>query len=486
MQCRSQSSINFSAALLATVLAMNVAGGVHAQEELLSGFSFQASGVKESGDKLNGRFDVRLRLFDAAEDGEQVGAEVVLENVKFKKGKATLNDLDFGPGALNGEERFLQIEVQPTDGDEGFRAVERRIPIKAVPYALALPGLYTQPGLEAPSVVGGSPDNFVQDDVDGAVIAGGGFGGVTFRNEVFSGGDFAVIGGGFQNQATGNTAVIAGGQRNIASGRTATIGGGSSNIASGLFATVPGGAGNVATATDTFAAGRNATAAHQGTYVWQGPNNNGRFESTGPNQYLVMAPGGVGINTNQPFAAVHVDGRTAPTGLLIETRDQQQSSIAFLNDDATNAGLFLLSNAGKIRASNQTAAFAELQDNGVWTASSDARLKKDVRPLGDDTLDRLMQIEPVSYAWKDEAITGRSIGFLAQDVMEEFPQVVYGDEQSYYRLDYNGLAVIAIDAVQEMKAKYDEAIQERDERIADLESRMNALEAMVARSQEVQ
>ena len=55
------------------------------------------------------------------------------------------------------------------------------------------------------------------------------------------------------------------------------------------------------------AGGRRASASHSGTFVWA-DSAAAAFSSTGTNQFLIRAGGGVGINTNAPQAALHVSG----------------------------------------------------------------------------------------------------------------------------------------------------------------------------------
>src|SRR6185295_402863 len=104
------------------------------------------------------------------------------------------------------------------------------------------------------------------------------------------GGGGDTFGGPWPNTAGGDWSAILGGWNNIASGYSSVIGGGGNNTASGQYAVVPGGDGNRATATDSFAAGRSASAEHAGSFVWADASG-GTFASTGPNQFNIRAAG---------------------------------------------------------------------------------------------------------------------------------------------------------------------------------------------------
>lgn len=82
------------------------------------------------------------------------------------------------------------------------------------------------------------------------------------------------------------------------------------NSAAGDFATVAGGTGNQADGDFSFAAGRQALAKHQGSFVWA-DSQTAAWPSTASNQFLIRAQNGVGINTtNTSDAALTVAGHT--------------------------------------------------------------------------------------------------------------------------------------------------------------------------------
>ena len=158
-----------------------------------------------------------------------------------------------------------------------------------------------------------------QSDIRYGKMGGGdlakGVGNKTLTNTAFVGGGYfniaggfgTYIGGGMENFSDGDVATISGGWANRAPGWGATIGGGGTNFAAGSFATVPGGEFNAASGDFSFAAGRDARAQHNGTFVWA-DHQNGSFRSTAPDQFLVRAKNGVGINTEKPAASLDVNG----------------------------------------------------------------------------------------------------------------------------------------------------------------------------------
>jgi hypothetical protein len=173
----------------------------------------------------------------------------------------------------------------------------------------------------------GAP-NRVLTGSDTSVIAGGSSNLASGFTTTISGGyanstsgTLTVIGGGSFNVASATLATVGGGQGNVASGIGATISGGDSNQAKGSFSTVPGGSANIAGGRFSFAAGQNAVVrdaattgdavGDQGSFVWADASSSGTFTTTGTNQFLVRAVGGVGINTNAPEAPLHVTSGSA-------------------------------------------------------------------------------------------------------------------------------------------------------------------------------
>src|ERR1700722_14909320 len=151
---------------------------------------------------------------------------------------------------------------------------------------------------EFDSVIGGGQNNFIEVSADHAFIGGGG-------NNLIAGSAAAVystIGGGQFNAI----------QTNAGFG---SIGGGYGNTiaSSSQFGTIAGGCSNAVAGLTSFAAGFQAQANNDGTFVWA-DSQDAPFASTDENQFLIRAAGGVGINTSNPAgAALNVAGTVKAT-----------------------------------------------------------------------------------------------------------------------------------------------------------------------------
>lgn len=230
-------------------------------------------------------------------------------------------------------------------------------------------------------------------------------------------GDWGVVAGGRFNLA-GSTAAVGGGWNNSASNNFTAIGGGQNNSATGAWGMVPGGVGNSAAGGYSFAAGRRAKANHTGCFVWA-DSTDADFTSTGDEQFLIRATGGVGIGTNAP-------------GFPLEM-----------------------------------ASGAHVTAGGVWTNASDKRLKENFETVdGEELLEKINQLPIERWNYRNEDESVQHIGPVAQDFYRLFG--VGDDDRSISTIDPAGIALAAI---QELDRKV--------ERIEELEARLDAMESLV-------
>ena len=172
------------------------------------------------------------------------------------------------------------------------------------------------------AVIGGGEDNTASGSL--ATISGG-YENIASNSYTTVGGGwnntasviYATVAGGRDNTSSDQFASIGGGNSNTASGLGSTIGGGENNTASGRLSTVPGGVNNHAGGYYSLSVGRRAKVrdaaasgdsdGDEGTFVWA-DSTDADFQSTGPDQFLIRASGGVGIGTTSPDEALDVTG----------------------------------------------------------------------------------------------------------------------------------------------------------------------------------
>ena len=256
---------------------------------------------------------------------------------------------------------------------------------------------------------------------------------------------YATVGGGGWNTASGPWATVGGGDSNTASGWWATVSGGSENTASGYCATIPGGLGNLAT-TYSLAAGQQAKANHQGSFVWA-DSTSADFASERDNQFRVRANGGVRFDVNN-------------------------NRWVQIYDDGTNL--------------IDTIVGARLTLAGAWADVSDRNRKENiVRADGREVLEKLADVPICTWNHKAEDPSIRHMGPMAQDLYAAFG---LGDsDESITTIDADGVALAAIQGLYQILQEKDAEIAAlaaekaaEQRRIANLETRLAALEAQVA------
>lgn len=123
---------------LALVAALPIAAAAPAAP-VAELFTYQGV-LSLDGAPLDGGADLQFQLFDLAAGGSPVGSTISLPNAALAAGRLTA-ELDFGPGAFDGQARWLQISVRtpPWNGmgvEPPFTVLSPRQSITPAPYAI--------------------------------------------------------------------------------------------------------------------------------------------------------------------------------------------------------------------------------------------------------------------------------------------------------------------------------------------------------------
>ncbi len=212
------------------------------------------------------------------------------------------------------------------------------------------------------------------------------------------------------------------------------------NNAAGEYAAIPGGYENEAGGAYSFAAGYGARVrdpnevgggdldGDEGTFVWADSSSTS-FESTGPNQFLIRAAGGVGIGTTAPSHPLEV------------------------GTDPNNG------NGAHVTA------------GGVWTNGSDRNSKRGFEPVNArQILEKVVQLPVTQWQYKGEPDRVRHIGPTAQDFYAAFQ--LGNSDKHIGTIDTDGVALAAIQGLYVV-------VQEKDAEIAELRARLERLEGLL-------
>ena len=125
-------------------LTLVLASAGRAQTPLGTAFTYQGQ-LKASGIPAVSNADFEFALFDAEEDGLQIGPTLSADDVGLVNGLFTIS-LDFGPGAFDGDARWIEVAVRSPAGAGGFTTLNPRQPLTAAPYALQTRGITVDAG----------------------------------------------------------------------------------------------------------------------------------------------------------------------------------------------------------------------------------------------------------------------------------------------------------------------------------------------------
>ena len=188
-------------------------------------------------------------------------------------------------------------------------------------------------------------------------------------------------------------------------------------------------------------------------FAWyQGGSHDNNELSAGANGTVQMAlkSGNLGVGTANPGSRLDVNGDARISGngglYFFNAANSLYWTIVPEWGDAGDPDLFFDYSGNP---SSWVSGWLEPQGGG-WKSSSDGRLKEDVAPL-EDVLSGIMKLSPKSYRFINSTKARKSIGFIAQNVEEIFPDLVT-ESRGYKGLGYSDFAVLAIAAIQEQQS----------------------------------
>lgn len=118
-----------------------------------------------------------------------------------------------------------------------------------------------------------------------------------------------------------------------------------------------------------------------------------------------------------------------------------------------------------------------MSGTGAYMSTSDRRFKKNITEI-ESIIDKVNRLKVYSYLYKSQEENGaKTIGFMAQDVLPLFPELVGQAEDGYYTLNYAGFGVLAVKALQEQQ----ELINTQQQEIKVLKKSQDDTKALIER-----
>jgi len=125
---------------------------------------------------------------------------------------------------------------------------------------------------------------------------------------------------------------------------------------------------------------------------------------------------------------------------------------------------------------------------GNFAVGSDRRLKKDIVPIN-NALERITKLSGYTFNWRDDVKDvdiplgkGHDYGFIAQEILDVFPEMVSKSGAGYYGVAYTKMIPVLLEAIKEQQTTI-ESLQKENADVklanADLKQRLERVEGII-------
>jgi hypothetical protein len=190
--------------------------------------------------------------------------------------------------------------------------------------------------------------------------------------------------------------------------------------------------------------------------------------------------GNVGIGTTNPSAVFHVEKHSNLTQSSphFKIRGNVYTGLHWLNGTAYYIGQDSTTRSMRIFSGDSTTGVELMYGATAWSTFSDERLKENITNL-DSVIDKIKDIRCVTYTRSDVENSKETIGFIAQDFIGKFDQVINKskisdeDKEEYYSIKYTETIPVLMKAIQEQQ----QTIEDLKSQNESLAARISALES---------
>jgi hypothetical protein len=291
---------------------------------------------------------------------------------------------------------------------------------------------------------------------------------------------------------------VSGGSQNTAGGADGTVGGGYNNSAGGQYGTVPGGYQNSANGLASFAAGYKAAAGPDNSFVWSDGGTFfsdifGHYNADFNNQFKIQAQNGVRIDVSGSHgispAALFVNSTSANgVGLYVLQTNSSDAAVVINTDAALLDGVGdLIKGFGwspPVGFGTPNALVFEVTAYGDVTghsfnSTSDRNAKENFATISPaEVLQKVSSIPISQWNFKGQHQDVQHIGPMAQDFHAAFG-LNGADDKHISLTDEGGVALAAIQGLNQKLDEKDAEIQTLKQQNEMLENRLNDLEQAV-------
>jgi hypothetical protein len=187
------------------------------------------------------------------------------------------------------------------------------------------------------------------------------------------------------------------------------------------------------------------------------------FQTADTERMRIDSSGSLLINTTSNIA---LSSGTVPLQILQNNNLREAITIK------ANSSTYNISSINFVNASGTQVGYIQMTASATsYVTSSDYRLKDNIAPMT-GALDKVSQLKPVTYTWKQDGSDGQ--GFIAHELQAVVPDAVTGEKDA---VDEKGNPVYQGIDTSFLVATLTAAIQEQQTIINDLKARVETLEA---------
>ena len=148
-----------------------------------------------------------------------------------------------------------------------------------------------------------------------------------------------------------------------------------------------------------------------------------------------------------------------------------------------NVAIGATSASVKLYVAGDATITGKFNSNGIQE-SSDVRFKKNIKPL-ENVLEKLLQLEGVTYNWRQDEFPKRKfgsqmeIGVIAQEVEKIYPELVSTDADGYKAVQYSHMVPLLLEAIKEQQKQIElltKMAEDSEARYSDLKIYLGEIE----------